>query len=66
MRCEVDEQTSIRLRAGHVEEERLGFLDRHGPLDRSSAVSALSVDRLGDPGRALAGTNSHRYSPCHG
>jgi hypothetical protein len=32
MRCEADEQTSIRLRAGQVDEERLGLLDRHGPL----------------------------------
>ncbi len=30
MRCEADEQTSIRLRAGHVDEERLGLLDWHG------------------------------------
>jgi hypothetical protein len=66
MRREADEQTSIRLGAGHVDEERLGFLDRHGSLDRPSAISATTVDRLGDPGRALAGTNGHHCSPCHG
>jgi hypothetical protein len=66
MRCEADEQPSIRVGAGHVDEEKLGFLDRHGPLDRPSAVSAFSIDRLLDPGRALAGTNRHHCSPCHG
>ena len=65
MRCEADEPTSIRLRAGQVDEERLGLLDRHGPLDRPSALSATSVDRLLDPEFALAGTTSHRWSPCH-
>ena len=39
---EADERTSIRLRAGHVDEERLGFLDR-GALDRPSAISAITV-----------------------
>ena len=60
MRCEADEQTSIRLRAGQVDEEKLGLLDRHGPLDRPSAASVTSVDRFFDPGRALAGATSHR------
>jgi hypothetical protein len=61
MVCEASEQTAIRLRADHVDEEGRGFLARHGSLD---SPSGTGVDRLGGLRRAGGATNRHRCSPC--